>query len=681
MILFVVGMAPVAAADGPRGTSCDLDFVRVQAEETYPDYGVEVGRGAAGVVTLRLTAHDGDGVVVLALHAVGTRLSTSMSARRIADAELRRVGDLVATWWQRSDLQRTLAACAAGAPDVSAAELRSAASDVLTPRTHEAPPSRMVLLTSWIADERLTLTFGIAWNTLAALVFVQLSRGARRPAERAALLGLFACSLALNGLLCVGGPGDLRLSIGAIWWGDRPELQWGPAPVGFFRFLDVALGGIDDTAITSANLVLSSLVPVMTHAIVSELGIGTIGSLVAAIAVAAHPFFIAFSADLGRQATLLFASFASVLGLIGFLNRGEKSALATFVVGTILAVASRPEGVQVFVVSAAMILFVQSTSRRRGAAGVVFALLAGLAFVYVLRLNQYGRQWSGEIWREWSLQANATGPSAFLWTIILSRDFTPWSWIGVWTSGLALSMLMAVRRRAAWTVLFILVALHVAWSVTGVYANFVGYDRQVASARYQSVLLVPFAIGTALFVESILTFGRSTALTVAALVAALTVAAYGRPYHTLLTPFTVDHEYRILRRHVLTLPPDARIYVLEPPANDVGFVDAHLVPLFVGRKRMLDLWDLRRGDELPSGVETYLYIGSACAPLVEQRYHPLGEEFSRWLSDCSSLRTRLRGDAVEEIDVPAHKMSWHDFTQPTVRLGLYRLPLHPPDTQ
>jgi hypothetical protein len=329
-----------------------------------------------------------------------------------------------------------------------------------------------------------------------------------------------------------------------------------------------------------------------------------------------------------------------------------------------LAVMSRPEGLHVFVVNAATLLFVPSTRPRRGAAGIVFAFLAALALIYARYFMEYGREWAHQS------ALPPTGAAAPLWTVVLSPDFTPLAWILAWTVGLVLG----IRRRAAWVALFVLVALHVAWSATGVYASFVGFDRQVASARYQSVLLLPFGIGMALLVDSLLAAGRRSAMIAAVVIAILTVATYGRVYDTLLTPFTVDHEYAFLRRHILMLPSEARVYVLEPPVNDVGFVDAQLVGLFVRPDVKFDGWDPRRGERLPSGVETYLYIGSACAPLVDQEHRPLGAAFPRWLSDCSSLRARLAGDAVEELDVPAHKMSWHDFKQPTVRLGLYRLP-------
>lgn len=667
VVLFSLGVAGATAAEPSRGTACDPDVVGAQAEKDYPEYRVEAGRGDGGVVTLRFVSRDGDGVFAIALRAAGTTLSTSIAADRMDDAELRRVGEPVATWWQNARLLRTLAACTAAVPDSVEVDLRTAARTALRPKIRDSPPSRLRLLFEWIAPrERLTLLFGLAWIAFAALLLPELLQCARSRAQRAALLALSVCSLALNAHLCVGGPGDLRLSLAPIWWRGVPELRWGPAPVGFFRLLEVVLGGIDDSRIRSANAVLSSLVPVVTYAIIAELGVATMGALLAAFVIAGHPFFIAFSADLGRQPTFLFAAFGSNLGLIGFLKRGQRRTLVTFLLGTILAITSRPEGVHVLALNAAILLFVPTARPRRATAGTVLALLAGLAFVYARYLMTYGRECANDT----SLLSSDAG--APLWTVTLSPDFTPFAWIVAWTIGLV----VGIRRRAAWVALFVLMALHVAWSATPVYASFVGYDRQVASTRYQSVLLLPYGVGTALLVDSLLAFGTRVTLTAIALLTVFTVATYGRAYDTLLTPFTVDYEYRFLRRHILTLPSEARVYVLEAPANDVGFVDARFVGLFVRPDVEFDAWNLGGGEALPSGVETYLYIGSACAPLVDQRYRPLGAQFQRWLSDCSLLRARLTGNAVEEIDVPAHKMAWYDFTQPTVRLGLYRLPAH-----
>src|SRR6185295_5487217 len=99
------------------------------------------------------------------------------------------------------------------------------------------------------------------------------------------------------------------------------ELRWGPSPVALFRVLSALLGGIRDTHIVWANLILSSIVPVLLYSIVAELGIARRAALGAAFVTTAHPLLIAFSGVLERQPTYLFAACGSILALICFLQR------------------------------------------------------------------------------------------------------------------------------------------------------------------------------------------------------------------------------------------------------------------------------------------------------------------------------------------------------------------------
>lgn len=76
---------------------------------------------------------------------------------------------------------------------------------------------------------------------------------------------------------------------------------------------------------------------------------------------------------------------------------------------------------------------------------------------------------------------------------------------------------------------------------------------------------------------------------------------------------------------------------------------------------------------MDDGAPTYLYVGSSCSPLVNKPERPLQSGYTAWMNDCAAIRERVNGDAVETIDVPAHRMAWHDFEDATVRLALYRL--------
>jgi hypothetical protein len=125
----------------------------------------------------------------------------------------------------------------------------------------------------------------------------------------------------------------------------------------------------------------------------------------------------------------------------------------------------------------------------------------------------------------------------------------------------------------------------------------------------------------------------------------------------------------------LALSPHARIYVLNSLVDDIGFMDAHFVGQFTGSAVTFLAWtDRNCRDLVADPSQTYLYIGSSCADLVVSPHRPLpSPDYARWMQDCTAIRERVRDDRVEEVDVPAHKMSWNDFKDNTVRLGLYRL--------
>jgi hypothetical protein len=509
-------------------------------------------------------------------------------------------------------------------------------------------------------DFAVNAELAVAWIVFVVLLcdgeLLTIERGARR----LSVLALFGFSAVLDWSLSSGGPGDLKMNLAAIWSSDV-ELRWGPAPVALFRLLGFVLGGMDDTRIVWCSIIMSSLVPVLSYAIASRLGVGTTAAIIAGFVVAAHPLLIAFAGTMNRQAEYLFAAFGSAVAVLGFLEQGRPRWFVAFVLGAVLAVTSRPEGAHVFVLYLAALLVVPADRRLRGAVAIALALLIALALAYSHRVLEYGVSAS-------TFFADRT---AILWTVLLSRDFTPLAWIAAWTVG----VLVGLRRRPAWFALLAIFGIDLVWRWANVYSMFVGYDRQVASARYEAILLVPLTIGIALFVD----FGlhRTRPVRAALLVAFVlwTAATYGRPAETMLGPFTVDQEFRFLKKYAFTLPPRARLYVFDSPVDDIGFVDAQLVGEFVGSAAKFAAWSARRCDDLVRDASpAYLYIGSSCAELVDTAERPLpAPEYARWLEECATMRARIGGDAVEEMEVPARKMSWHAFKHRTVRLGVYRL--------
>jgi len=506
----------------------------------------------------------------------------------------------------------------------------------------------------------VTVELGTGWIAFALLLLDRQLLAAQGRPWQLSLLALFFFALLLSWSLSSGGPGDLRLNLAAIW-SPGIELRWGPAPIALFRMFRLALGGLQDTTILWCNLILGSLLPVLLALMAVELGIGATAALAAGCVVAAHPLLLAFSGVLERQPTYLFAACGSLLALIGFLQRAGGWRLVAFILGAVLATTARPEGAHVLVLYAVALLLLPASRRIRAAAAIALALLAVFAFVYTRYALEMHPAGGKSFW----------GQAPILWTVLFSRDFTPLAWIVAWTAGLVVS----VRQRAAWFAVLTLLGLDLVWRWADVYSMFVGYERQVCSARYESILLVPFVIGVGLLIQAVLQMRTRWKLGLAAFFIVFTAATFQRPYETLLRPFTVDHEYRFLKKYASTLPPGARLYVFDAPFDDMGFLDAHLVGQFTGSAVRFASWSARdcaaeRSDAAPA----YLYIGSSCGALNDAPGRPLPvPSYERWLQDCTAMRVRLAADVVEQIEVPAHKMSWHEFKESRVQLGLYRL--------
>src|SRR5262249_25229177 len=137
----------------------------------------------------------------------------------------------------------------------------------------------------------------------------------------------------------------------------------------------------------------------------------------------------------------------------------------------------------------AVLLLVPASRRERLLAAFALAILLPLIVVY-LRYTVESKP---------PIAVSFTGQIPLLRTVLFSSDFMPVAWIVAWRLGLVLGL----RRRAAWVAVVILIGLDVAWRWMGIYSMFVSYERQVASARYESILLVPFVIGMALLMQAV----------------------------------------------------------------------------------------------------------------------------------------------------------------------------------
>lgn len=148
------------------------------------------------------------------------------------------------------------------------------------------------------------------------------------------------------------------------------------------------------------------------------------------------------------------------------------------------------------------------------------------------------------------------------------------------------------------------------------------------------------------------------------------ILTFRRTYDVLLEPFTLDYEYHFLKRYALALPAQSVVWILNFP-EDEGFSDAFRIGQFVGSEVQFNNWPSASHCDAPfgKGSHDYVYIGASCAAIVGTG----ATKHEQRMGDCALIRSQLAADAVEEIDVPARKFTWHEFAKPTVRLGLYRV--------
>jgi hypothetical protein len=418
----------------------------------------------------------------------------------------------------------------------------------------------------FLGDRNVVDTELIAFWLGFAVLLIERDRWARATRlAKGLVVGLFAFSLIVHWAFSHGGPGDAHLNLYALWSPDI-DRTWGQGPIALLRIVAVMTGTLRDTHIVWCNLILSSLVPIVLCGIVSELGLGRVAAITAAFIAAAHPLLIVFSSVLERQPMYLFAACGSLLALIRFLERDDWRRFVAVVLGTILAITCRPEGAHVVVLQCAVVLLLPATRRARGVAMLTVGLLGALGFVYAQRFGHAGTALSRTF-------ATLIDPAPLRWTVLLDPDFTPAAWIAMWMLG----VLLGLRDRAGWIVVMILLGLNVLWQWTGLYEMFVNVERQVASSRYETILLIPFTIGIACFIRHLAALRGTAQAGVILIVLTGTILTFGRTYDVLLKPFTIDYEYQFLKHHALTLPPRSHVWVFVSPDPDQGFYDANWV--------------------------------------------------------------------------------------------------------
>ncbi len=506
---------------------------------------------------------------------------------------------------------------------------------------------------------------GLLWGLLAGIVGFRCARFRGPWRELVIPVGLFTFSMLLSLLLSPRGPGDGHLNLHGVFR-TGPALEWGPAPVALLRGL-AHLVPMHGGVISAVNLIAAGLTPALLYLLLRQQDLSQLSATLAAALAGFSPLLLVSAGSLNRQPLYLLCALAGLVLAVRHLRRGRPLDLAGAGLAFALASLSRPEGAVVLLLGGLWAVVERAKPRRSLALGGLCAGLAALAMLYLATLFRGSDLAAGH-------DLTAAGWLDVLWYSALLRPaVTPIPWVLVWAAALAWAA--RTNRRPAALALLAFLGLTLAWTATPVGGQLVGFDLQVASLRYQTLLLVPLALGLALAFDGLrIAWPRRGRVGAAGLAAVLAVLALV-PRSEALRPTVIDHEYRFLAATLPALPDGARICVLLPGVPDLGLNDANLVSDFVARPDLH--WVYAADGACPAATPetpTFYYRGSWCSPARDHpahRYDP--NIYAALLADCAGLTTAAEADPVVEARVPAVRWSWYDYETDEARLGLYRL--------
>lgn len=514
-------------------------------------------------------------------------------------------------------------------------------------------------------------------GALAALLYVPLRQSP--PKELLPLAGLVVATFGLRLLFATWGPGDLRQPDDSFLgnWGVPTTYGATVAMLGrLFAWLPIAR----DRLLVWQSLLLGSLAVVPMWFAARQLTNSRQVAWLAAAALATQPLLIRFSGEANRQGVALFLGTAALWALLCSVRPRRLLHLTLAIVSVALLLGTRPEAFLYVGYLAVLYLLLPVAEdepprwRRIGPLLVIGALVA----LQLFRLAATGELGQGVQTLEATAGVGlslARFPYVPAVMVHLDSSFTPLAYLVLYVVGCG----VALWQRRVWALWAALALMLYSLPLAGVPRGVEG-GMQLASARYQTLSLIPFSLVLAFGAHWLTSLLRRLvpaklppwALALSgALLLATTLPAILRVTHRT----SLDDEYRFLRQAIAQLPPDAELY--SAPIGDWGLSPPTFLPASMGRSDIA--WKSWPDEWQPSQRPQFLVTQSACSfllmtPEMEMVDDPATEGGGR--RECSLAAEYVVNfapspTAQEEIELRSFLRA--DHSDGRIHLGVYAL--------
>jgi len=520
------------------------------------------------------------------------------------------------------------------------------------------------------------------WVLLAGLLAATVGKFWQRPwmTDLLPLIALAAIAFSTRLFLATWGPGDLRQPDDSFIgdWGVPATYGATTATLGrLFAWLPIGR----DRLLVIQSLLLGSLAVLPVWGAARKLTQSTWAAWLAAGSLATQPLLVRFSGEANRQGVLLFLGAIALWALVRGIGAKPLLHVTLGLVAIALLLGTRPEAF-LFVGFLGVLLLLlpvdEGGQPRWMRLGPLF-VMGLLVTLQLFRLSNAGELGQGVSTLE-STVGGALSLHGFPYVpavmVHLNMDFTPPLFIALY----AIGSVVGLWQRRLWVIWGAVALVLYALPLAGVPRGVDG-GMQLASARYQTLTLIPFSLVLALGAEWLLSIVRPKLppnLTPWALAAlcALALAATLPALVRVTRPTALDHEYRFLREAIAKLPPNSELF--SAPLGDSGLSPPTYLPAAVGRPDVT--WRFWPDQWEPSKESQFVATQSGCSFILMTA--PRKTVDGELAEDGGRRECALASQYVENFSPEPHLQEEielrsflrADLSQGTMYIGIY--PLH-----